>query len=140
MKEALNEAKNEGLDLVEINANQTPPVCKIMDYSKYLFDEKKLLAQQKKKQKQVHLKEMKFSLNTDVADFNIKAKKMIKFLEDGNKAKMNLRFKGREIEHPEKAFEILKRLENSLESVGVLDSEAKIEGRQLSATFAPIKK
>ncbi len=138
--DALHKAKNLGLSLVEISPNGNPPVCRIMDYGKYVYDDKKKRAVAKKKQRQVELKEIKFRPTTDEGDFNVKLRSMTRFLEEGNKVKVTIRFRGREIVHNELGRELLLRVENALKGLGVVEQQSKMEGRQMFMMVAPAKK
>ena len=111
---ALEAARKETLDLVEISPDAEPPVCKVMDYGKHVFDIKKKVALQKKKQKQTQVKEMKFRPGTDQGDYDIKLRNLVRFLENGDKAKVTLRFRGREMAHQELGMEMMKRVETDL--------------------------
>jgi translation initiation factor IF-3 len=128
-KEALAKAQEENLDLVEIAADAKPPVCRIMDYGKYLFEQSK---RKKKKSKQVQVKEIKMRPGTDVADYNIKLRKIIDFLKQGNKVKITIRFRGREMAYKELGMDVLRRVERDLEEYGSVEQTAKLEGRQMS--------
>lgn len=138
--DALHKAKNLGLSLVEISPNGNPPVCRIMDYGKFVYDFKKKQAVAKKKQRQVELKEVKFRPTTDDADFDVKLRSISRFLEDGNKVKVTIRFRGREIVHNELGRELLLRVENALKGLGVVEQQSKMEGRQMFMMIAPAKK
>lgn len=135
--EALRLADAAGLDLVEIAPEAEPPVCKVMDYGKQIFETKKQLAMQRKKQKQTQVKEMKFRPGTDEGDYQIKLRNIIRFLENGDKAKVTLRFRGRELAHQEIGMEVLKRIEKDLEDLGGVEQFPKMEGRQLTMVIAP---
>lgn len=135
--EALRLADAAGLDLVEIAPEAEPPVCKVMDYGKQIFETKKQLAVQRKKQKQTQVKEMKFRPGTDEGDYQIKLRNIIRFLENGDKAKVTLRFRGRELAHQEIGMEVLKRIEKDLEDLGGVEQFPKMEGRQLTMVIAP---
>lgn len=135
--EALRQAEALALDLVEIAPEGEPPVCKIMDYGKQIFETKKQLAVQRKKQKQTQVKEMKFRPGTEDADYQIKLRNIIRFLENGDKAKVTLRFRGRELAHQEIGMEMLKRIEKDLEDLGGVEQFPKMEGRQLTMVIAP---
>ena len=130
--EALLKAKGLALDLVEIAPNEDPPVCRIMDYGKYHFARVKRRSANKKKQKQVQLKEVKFRPVTDIGDYNVKLKKITRFLERGDKVKISMRFRGREMQHRELGMEFLKRVEGDLPSGFIIEQEPKLEGRQLT--------
>ena len=119
------------LDLVEISPDSAPPVCRLMDYNKHLFENKKKKAEQKKKQKQVQVKEIKFRPTTEDGDYNVKLKKLISFLEDGDKVKVTLRFRGREMAHQELGMQLLKRVEADLSEYGSMELEPNMEGRQM---------
>ncbi len=123
--------------LVAPNAN--PPVCKIMDYGKYKYIQNKKAQEAKKKQKQIEVKEIKLRPNTDEHDFNFKVKNMIKFLEKGNKVKVNLFLRGREIQSPELAFKMIEKLKEALAEYGELENKPKLEGRIIHAIFGPKK-
>lgn len=140
IEEALSAAQAATLDLVEIAPEAEPPVCKIMDYGKHIFDKKKQAAAQKKKQKQTQIKEMKFRPGTDIGDYNIKLRSLVKFLEHGDKAKITLRFRGREMAHQELGMEMLKRIESDLAEIGAVEQFPKMEGRQLTMVIAPKSK
>ncbi|TNF07172.1 MAG: translation initiation factor IF-3 [Gammaproteobacteria bacterium] len=137
IEEALSAATAAGLDLVEISPDAEPPVCKVMDYGKKLFEAKKQQAAQRKKQKQTQVKEMKFRPGTDIGDYQIKLRNLIRFLENGDKAKITLRFRGREMAHQELGMEMLKRIEQDLEELGTVEQFPKMEGRQLTMVIAP---
>ncbi|CAK0740251.1 translation initiation factor IF-3 [Gammaproteobacteria bacterium] len=128
------------LDLVEIAPQAKPPVCRIMDYGKFVFEEGKRKATAKKKQKQVQIKEVKFRPGTDDGDYQIKLRSIIRFLEEGDKAKITLRFRGREFAHPELGKKLLERLETDLAEVSIVEQMAKMEGRQMVMMIAPKKK
>ncbi len=133
-------AQEASLDLVEIVPTGKPPVCKIMDYGKFRFDESKKAAVARKKQKQVQVKEIKFRPGTDEGDYKIKLKKLVEFLEEGDKAKVTVRFRGREMAHRELGMEVLKRVETDLTELGVVEQFPKLEGRQMVMVMAPKKK
>jgi translation initiation factor IF-3 len=130
-------AQDAGLDLVEIAPNADPPVCRIMDYGKYLFEINKKQAIQKKKSKQQQLKEIKFRPATDIGDYNIKLRKINDFLEDGCKVKITVRFKGREIMHHELGLDLLRRVERDLMDTATIDSTPKSEGKQITMVVSP---
>lgn len=140
LADALSAAQAAILDLVEISPDAEPPVCKIMDYGKKLFEVKKQQAAQRKKQKQTQVKEMKFRPGTDVGDYEIKLRNLIRFLENGDKAKVTLRFRGREMAHQELGMEMLKRIEVDLVELGAVEQYPKMEGRQLTMVIAPRSK
>jgi translation initiation factor IF-3 len=128
------------LDLVEIVPDSTPIVCKVMDYGKHLFEIKKTKAAAKKKQKQQQVKEMKFRPGTDEGDYKVKLRNLIRFLENGDKAKVSLRYRGREMAHQELGMEMLKRIETDLVDLATVEQFPKMEGRQLIMVMAPKKK
>jgi len=130
LQEALDAAQKETLDLVEISPDAEPPVCKIMDYGKHVFDIKKKVALQKKKQKQTQVKEMKFRPGTDQGDYDIKLRNLVRFLENGDKAKVTLRFRGREMAHQQLGMEMMKRVEADLMELAQVEQYPKMEGRQ----------
>lgn len=131
-QEALSQAEEAGLDLVEISPNVRPPVCRIMNYGKYQFEQSKKRSAQKKKQRLTQVKEVKFRPATDVGDYQVKLRKIIGFLERGDKVKVSLRFRGREMQHRELGLELLNRLKKDLGSAINVEQEPKLEGRQIS--------
>ena len=137
---ALELAENAGLDLVEISPNAEPPVCKIMDFGKYKYEQQKRESEARKKQKIIEIKEIKFRPGTDVGDYQVKLRNLVRFLEDGDKAKVTIRFRGREMAHQELGMQMLERLERDLEEHGVVEARPKLEGRQMIMVFAPKKK
>jgi translation initiation factor IF-3 len=137
---ALETAQKETLDLVEISPDAEPPVCKIMDYGKHVFDIKKKVALQKKKQKQTQVKEMKFRPGTDPGDYEIKLRNLVRFLENGDKAKVTLRFRGREMAHQQLGMEMMKRVEADLTELAQVEQYPKMEGRQMTMVLAPRSK
>ncbi|MFQ3346089.1 MAG: translation initiation factor IF-3 [Porticoccaceae bacterium] len=140
LQEALGAAQKETLDLVEISPDAEPPVCKIMDYGKHIFDIKKKVALQKKKQKQTQVKEMKFRPGTDQGDYDIKLRNLVRFLENGDKAKVTLRFRGREMAHQQLGMEMMKRVEADLMELALVEQYPKMEGRQMIMVLAPRSK
>ncbi|MFI8466480.1 MULTISPECIES: translation initiation factor IF-3 [Stutzerimonas stutzeri subgroup] len=138
--EALQVAEEAKLDLVEISADANPPVCRIMDYGKHLFEKKKQVAAAKKNQKQIQVKEVKFRPGTEEGDYQVKLRNLVRFLCDGDRAKVSLRFRGREMAHQELGMELLKRVENDLAEYGSVEQHPKMEGRQLIMVIAPKKK
>jgi len=138
--DALAQAQAATLDLVEIVADSDPVVCKIMDYGKHLFEIKKTKAAAKKKQKQQQIKEMKFRPGTEDGDYQVKLRNLIRFLEHGDKAKVTLKFRGRELAHQELGMEMMQRIEKDLAEMGIVEQSAKMEGRQLTMVIAPKKK
>lgn len=139
LKEALAVAEGAGEDLVLI-ADSDPPVCKVMDYGKHVFEAKKQKNLQKKKQKRTQVKEMKFRPGTEEGDYQVKLRNLVRFLEQGDKAKVTLRFRGREMAHQEIGMELLKRVEADLAELGGVEQFPKMEGRQLTMVIAPKKK
>lgn len=141
LKEALEKAEEAGADLVEISPNAEPPVCRIMDYGKFLYEKSKTLKEQKKKQKVIQVKEVKFRPGTDEGDYQVKLRNLIRFLEDGDKAKVTLRFRGREMAHQQIGMEMLNRIREDLDELAAVESfPNKIEGRQMVMVLAPKKK
>ncbi len=138
--QALETAQSESLDLVEISPDAEPPVCKIMDYGKHIFDIKKKVALQRKKQKQTQVKEMKFRPGTDEGDYQIKLRNVTRFLENGDKAKVTLRFRGREMAHQELGMAMVKRIEADLGELAQVEQYPKMEGRQMTMVLAPRSK
>lgn len=138
--QALDAAKTAELDLVEISPQAEPPVCKLMDFGKYIFEQNKQRALAKKKQKQVQVKEIKFRPGTDIGDYNVKKRNITRFLEDGDKVKITVRYRGREMAHQELGMEILKRVESDLSELGAVEQFPKMEGRQLTMVIAPKKR
>lgn len=128
------------LDLVEISPNADPPVCKVMNYGKYQFALNKKLQEAKKKQKQIQVKEIKFRPGTDEGDYQVKLKSLVKFLNEGDKTKITLRYRGREMAHRELGMEVLKRIEKDLEELAIVEQFPKMEGRQMVMVMAPKKK
>ena len=137
--EALAEARQAGLDLVLVVADASPPVCKVMDYGKHLFELKKTKAAQRKKQKQIQVKEMKFRPGTEEGDYQVKLRNLKRFLEDGDKTKISLRFRGREVVHPEIGMNLMTRIAADLDDLGSVESEPKFEGRQVIMVLASRK-
>ena len=137
IEEAKGIASEVSLDLVEISPNAEPPVCRIMDYGKFRFEESKKLQTAKKKQKQTQVKEIKFRPGTDIGDYNIKLRKLISFLEEGDRTKVTLRFRGREMAHQELGLELLQRVKTDLEEYGTVEQEPKMEGRLMVMVLAP---
>lgn len=140
LKEAFAKAEEADIDIVEIAPNAAPPVCRLMDYGKFKYAESKRMHEQKLKQKQVQIKEVKFRPGTDDGDYNIKLRNIIRFLGDGDKAKITLRFRGREITHQEFGLALLKRLEADLTEHALVEQYPKMEGRQMVMVLAPAKK
>ncbi len=140
IEEALAKAKEESLDLVEIVPNAEPPVCRIMDYGKFVFEQKKQKQAAKKKQKQVQVKEMKFRPHTGEGDYQVKLRNVRRFLEDGDRAKITMRFRGREHAHRELGLKVLQRIEKDLEELATVEQKPAMEGRQMVMVLAPRKK
>ena len=140
IQEALQAAEDAKLDLVEITADALPPVCRIMDYGKHVFEKKKQVAAAKKNQKQAQVKEIKFRPGTEEGDYQVKLRNLVRFLTEGDKAKISLRFRGREMAHQELGMELLKRVEADLVEHGTVEQHPKMEGRQLIMVIAPKKK
>jgi len=138
LREAQRVADNEGMDLVEIAANATPPVCRIMDYGKYKYDRAIKQKQARKKQTKIETKEMKFRPKIDVGDYTTKKKHVIRFLESGSKVKITIMFRGREMAHPDQGLSILERLADDLKDVAVIESQPKMEGRNMHMLIAPL--
>ena len=137
ISEALRIADEDELDLVEIVPLAKPPVCRIMDYGKYVFNQNKKKHAAKKKQKQIHVKEIKFRPGTDQGDYEVKLRHLTKFLSDGDKVKVTLRFRGREMAHQELGSQMLKRIEADLAQYGAVEQFPKLEGRQMVMVLAP---
>ncbi len=133
-------AEEVDLDLVEIVANAEPPVCKIMDFNKHLFDLKQKQKDAKKKQHQVQVKEIKLRPGTDIGDYNIKLRAILRFLEEGNKVKITLRFRGREMAHQQIGLAQLQKIESDVAEFGVVEQSPKMEGRQMGMLLGPKKK
>ena len=127
------------LDLVEIVPNAVPPVCRVMDYGKYIFEESRKRHAAKKKQKQIQVKEIKFRPGTDEGDYQVKLRNLILFLTEGDKAKVTIRFRGRELMHQELGMKVVQRLETDLVEYGVVEQHPKMEGRQLVMVLSPKK-
>ncbi|MFO7718030.1 MAG: translation initiation factor IF-3 [Thermodesulfobacteriota bacterium] len=133
-------AEEEGLDLVEVSPKARPPVCKIMDYGKYQYEQKKRTQEAKKKQTQVQLKEVKFRPKTDEHDYQTKVRHIQRFLENGDRCKVTIFFRGREIVHKERGQEILERVQRDLAEEAKVEQQARVEGRTMSMTLAPVAK
>ncbi|MGL4826078.1 MAG: translation initiation factor IF-3 [Vibrionaceae bacterium] len=141
LAEALKAAEEAGVDLVEISPNAEPPVCRIMDYGKFLYEKSKSQKEQKKKQKVIQVKEIKFRPGTDIGDYQVKLRNLIRFIEEGNKVKVTVRFRGREMAHQDIGVDVLHRLKEDTEELAVVESfPARIEGRQMIMMLAPKKK
>jgi translation initiation factor IF-3 len=140
LREALAKAEEAELDLVEIAPQASPPVCRIMDFGKYKYHEQKKQHEARLKQKQIQVKEIKFRPGTDENDYQIKLRNMTRFLEEGDKVKVTLRFRGREMAHQEFGMAQLKRVEGDLQELGVVEQFPKLEGRQMVMVLSPKKK
>jgi translation initiation factor IF-3 len=137
LEEALEKAAGKSLDLVEISPGAEPPVCRIMDYGKHLFEQKQKQKEQKKKQRQTQVKEVKFRPGTDEGDYQIKLRNLKRFLEAGDKAKVTVRFRGREMAHQEIGRDLLSRIEEDLAEFGNVEQHPNMEGRQMIMVLAP---
>jgi len=137
---ALEMADEAELDLVEVAPDADPPVCRIMDYGKYMFEENKKRHAAKKKQKQIHIKEVKFRPGTEEGDYQVKLRNLIRFLSNGDKAKVTLRFRGREMAHQELGRKLLQRIEEDLAELGSVEQFPRMEGRQMVMVIAPKKR
>lgn len=137
-REAMRIAEEAGLDLVEIAPNAEPPVCRIMDYGKFKYDQAIKAKQARKKQTKVEIKEMKFRPKIDVGDYTTKKKHVLRFLSAGNKVKITIMFRGREMAHPEQGLTILERLADDLKDIAVIESQPKMEGRNMHMLIAPL--
>ena len=139
LNDALRKAEEAGLDLVEISPNASPPVCRIMDYGKFQYEESKRRHAARRKQKQMHVKEVKFRPGTDVGDYRVKLRNLTRFLKNGDKAKITLRFRGREMAHQELGMQLLKRVEADLKEYGTVEQRPRLEGRQMIMIINPHK-
>ncbi|WP_348984655.1 translation initiation factor IF-3 [Paracoccus sp. PARArs4] len=133
----LQMAQDSGLDLVEISPNAAPPVCKVMDLGKYKYEQQKREAEARKKQKVIEVKEIKFRPGTDIHDYDVKMRNVLKFLEAGDKVKVTLRFRGREMAHQDLGLELLNRVKSDVDEVGKVESMPKLEGRQMVMMISP---
>ncbi len=140
LSEALRIAEDYGLDLVEVAPTATPPVCKIMDFGEFLYQEAKKAKEAKKKQTVIEVKELKLSPKTDKHDLEVKIKHILRFLEDNNKVKIRVVFKGRELAHPELADRVFSAIFQAIEGKGQVEVPPKLEGRQMIAVISPVKK
>jgi len=138
-KQALQIAEESELDLVEVAPQADPPVCRVMDYGKFLFEESKKRHAARRKQKQIQVKELKFRPTTEEADYQVKLRKLMEFLQEGDKAKVTLRFRGREMMHQELGMKLLKRVEADLAEMSVVEQFPKMEGRMMVMVLAPKK-
>ena len=139
-REAIQQAEDAGLDLVEVSPTAEPPVCRIMDFGKYLFEQNKKQQSARKKQKQIQVKEVKFRPTTDEGDYQIKMRNLTRFLSEGDKAKITIRFRGREMLHQELGAELINRIKGDLGELALVEQYPKLEGRQLIMVVAPKKK
>lgn len=137
--QALALAQESDMDLVEIAPQSEPPVCRVMDYGKFLFEANKKQSVARKKQKQVQVKEIKFRPGTDIGDYRVKLRNLIRFLEEGDRVKVTLRFRGREMAHQELGVELLERVKQDLEEYGVVEQFPRMEGRQMVMVMSPKK-
>ena len=141
IEKALDKANKDNLDLVQVSPNDSDPiVCKLLDYGKYIFDKKKNISNSKSKVKKTSLKEIKFRPSTDTGDYNIKLKKIKSFILSGNKTKINVRFRGREILNSDLGLELLNKIRDELAEISQVDQEPSLEGRQLQMVLSPVKK
>jgi translation initiation factor IF-3 len=138
--QAVEMAADAGLDLVEVSPNAEPPVCRVMDFGKYQYEQKKQQSDAKKKQKRTHVKMIKYRPGTEEADYQIKFKNLVKFIDNGDKVKVVIWFRGREVQHRELGMEMLDRIEMDCEEFAVVEQRAKLEGRQLGMMLAPKSK
>ena len=134
---ALEMAEEAGLDLVEISPSATPPVCKIMDFGKYKYEQQKREAEARKKQKVIEVKEIKFRPGTDTHDYDVKMRSVVKFLQGGDKVKITLRFRGREMAHQDLGRQLLERIAEDIKDVGRVENMPKMEGRQMVMVIGP---
>ena len=139
-REALSMAVEAGLDLVEISPNANPPVCKIMDYGKFKYEQQKRESEARKKQTTIQVKEVKFRPNTDTHDYEVKMRNVVKFLEKGDKVKVTLRFRGREMAHQNLGRELLQRVAEDTKEIGKVENMPKMEGRQMIMMIGPLSK
>ena len=140
MEKAIQLAKDENLDLVEVSPNADPPVCRIMDFGKYLFELNKKGQSAKRKQKRIHVKEIKFRPTTEEADYQIKLRKIREFLENGDKAKVTLRYRGREMVHQELGEKLMSRVRDDLDECGTIEQLPELEGKQMIMVYGPKRK
>jgi len=138
--QALDAARDAGLDLVEISPTAEPPVCRIMDFGKFLYMESKKQQAARRNQKQTQVKEVKFRPQTDDGDYQVKLRNLLRFFEEGDRAKITLRFRGREMAHQELGRDLLKRLEEDLKGVAVVEQYPRMEGRQMVMVMSPRKR
>lgn len=139
-EQALDMARSQELDLVEVSPTAEPPVCRILDFGKFLFEQNKKAHAAKRKQKQIQVKEVKFRPGTEEGDYQVKMRNLIRFLTEGDKAKITLRYRGREMAHQELGFKLLQRVQQDLAEHGVVEQMPKLEGRQLVMVISPKRK
>ncbi|ARC55087.1 translation initiation factor IF-3 [Candidatus Riesia sp. GBBU] len=140
LKEAIKKAKIAGVDLVEISSSASPPVCRLIDYGKFIYEKNKLIKEQKKRQKTIQIKEIKFRPNIKEGDYKVKVKNIVKFLNNGDKVKITVRFRGREITHPDIGSSVLKKISLELNKLSIIDFFSnRIEGRQMIMILSPKK-
>lgn len=140
IQDALRTAESANLDLVEVAPNAEPPVCRIMDYGKFVFEQNKKAQSARRKQKQTQIKEIKFRPGTEEGDYQVKLRSLVRFLNEGDKTKVTLRFRGREMAHQELGVELLRRVQKDLEDLGVVEQHPQLEGRQMVMVIAPRKR
>lgn len=140
ISDALAQAKEAELDLVEVAPNSDPPVCRVMDYGKFVFEQAKKAQSARRKQKQTHVKEIKFRPGTEEGDYQIKLRNLVRFLTAGDKTKVTLRFRGREMAHQELGVELLQRVQKDLAEFGTVEQYPQLEGRQMIMVIAPKKR
>lgn len=139
-EQALELASSQALDLVEVSPNADPPVCRILDFGKFLFEQNKKAHAAKRKQKQIQVKEVKFRPGTEEGDYQVKLRNLTRFLSEGDKAKVTLRYRGREMAHQELGFKLLQRVQQDLQELGSVEQMPRLEGRQLVMVITPKRK
>jgi translation initiation factor IF-3 len=139
-RDAIAKAESEGLELVEVSPNADPPVCKIMDYGKFIYQKDKAQQAARKKQKQIQVKEVKIRPTTEEADYQTKLRALLRFLEEGDKVKITVRFKGRELAHQDLGFELIERLKGDLDEQALIEQNPKLEGKQAIMVMSPRKR
>ena len=137
LRDAIERAMDAGLDLVEVSPNADPPVCKVLDYGKYKYDAQKRAAEARKKQKVIEIKEIKMRPGIDSHDYDVKMRNIVKFLGEGDKVKVTLRFRGREMAHQDLGMNVLNRVREELDEIGKVEQFPKMEGRQMTMVLAP---
>ncbi len=140
IQDAIQTAESSSLDLVEVAPNAEPPVCRIMDYGKFVFEQNKKAQTARRKQKQTQIKEVKFRPGTEEGDYQVKLRNLVRFLNQGDKTKVTLRFRGREMAHQELGHQLLRRVQKDLEELGVVEQFPQLEGRQMVMVIAPRKR